>query len=95
MLAGRLKNYRKGIEDVREGKENALSAIRKELTSIPYLPELGMKSSQLRHFYSSFGTLKEVKPCTQQNYRLVSRPEYNIVFQKFLRRFPLFKVLSI
>ncbi|THD19273.1 Ras suppressor protein 1 [Fasciola hepatica] len=40
MLAGRLKNFRKGIEDVREGKENSLSAIRKELTSIPYLPEL-------------------------------------------------------
>lgn len=41
MISGKLKNFRKTIEDVREGKEHALEAIRKDLTSIPYIPELG------------------------------------------------------
>lgn len=41
MISGKLKNFRKTIEDVREGKDHALEAIRKDLTSIPYIPELG------------------------------------------------------
>ncbi|KAA3672919.1 uncharacterized protein DEA37_0007955 [Paragonimus westermani] len=40
MLMSRLKTFRKGIEDVKEGRENALEAVKKELTSIPYMAEL-------------------------------------------------------
>eukprot|EP00108_Taenia_solium_P005141 TsM_000652500 transcript=TsM_000652500 gene=TsM_000652500 len=36
----KLKSFKKGIEDVRQGNETALEASKKELTSIPELPEL-------------------------------------------------------
>lgn len=38
----KLKSFKKGIEDVRQGNETALEASKKELTSIPELPELGI-----------------------------------------------------
>lgn len=37
----KLRSFKKGIEDVRQGNETALEASKKELTSIPELPELG------------------------------------------------------
>lgn len=41
MLSNKLKNFRKGIEDVRENKEYSLEAIKKDLTIIPFISELG------------------------------------------------------
>ncbi|VDM18621.1 unnamed protein product [Hydatigera taeniaeformis] len=39
----KLKSFKKGIEDVRQGNETALEASKKELTSIPELPELELR----------------------------------------------------
>ncbi|CAH8554401.1 unnamed protein product [Schistosoma mattheei] len=59
MISGKLKNFRKTIEDVREGKEHALEAIRKDLTSIPYIPELA-KLDHLRSLTLSHNKITEI-----------------------------------
>lgn len=37
----KLKSFKKSIDDVREGKETALEASKKELSMIPEIPALG------------------------------------------------------
>ncbi|CAH8593554.1 unnamed protein product [Schistosoma rodhaini] len=59
MISGKLKGFRKTIEDVREGKEHALEAIRKDLTSIPYIPELA-KLDHLRSLTLSHNKITEI-----------------------------------
>nr|AAW27262.1 SJCHGC02104 protein [Schistosoma japonicum] len=59
MISSKLKNFRKAIEDVRDGKEHALEAIHKDLTSIPYLPELA-RLDHLRGLTLSHNKITEV-----------------------------------
>ncbi|CAH8558939.1 unnamed protein product [Heterobilharzia americana] len=59
MISGRLKTFRKEIEDVREGKEHSLEAIRKDLTSIPYIPELA-KLEHLRSLTLAHNKITEI-----------------------------------
>lgn len=55
----KLKSFKKGIEDIRQGSETALEASKKELTSIPELPELG-NFSKIPQCSSSYSYVLEI-----------------------------------
>ncbi|KAM3187060.1 hypothetical protein ACTXT7_003090 [Hymenolepis weldensis] len=55
----KLKSFKKGIEDVRQGNETALEASKKELTSIPELPELATLTF-LKSLTLSFNKIQEI-----------------------------------
>ena len=65
----KLKSFKKGIEDIRQGSETALEASKKELTSIPELPELGNFSTFLKSLTLSHNKIQGKLFFVEYSYR--------------------------